>query len=75
MDWQIALRGALLVNLLYAIDVKQPNTLAAEIRQIEDKLGLSLSARDRLGFKLPEPEKPADAAGADPRERPDPRKA
>lgn len=74
-DWQALLRGAALVE---AFDEKPSAQLAAEIRQIEARLGGALADRDRLGMKIEEPKDEA-AERADGRvsnrKRPDPRKS
>jgi hypothetical protein len=71
-DWQTLLRCADLVEMF---NVKPSAQVAAEIRQIESKLGGTAADRDRLGWKIeaPEPEGEKPAVGGS-RSRPDPRK-
>lgn len=70
-DWQTLLRCAKLVDLFNAKPTAQ---LAAEIRQIESKLGGTAADRDRLGWKIDPPAEDAQPAPAGARSRPDPRR-
>lgn len=68
-DWQTLVRCAFLVDSFYLGPTAQ---LAAEIRQVESKLGATVADRDRLGWKVDrpaadEPEPEPKATRADPR--------
>jgi hypothetical protein len=68
-DWQTLRRCAALVDMFYTAPTAQ---LAAEVRQIESKLGATQADRDRLGWTT---EPPAEPAVAKPKARTDPRRA
>jgi hypothetical protein len=71
-DWQALVRCAYLVESYFA--EKPTAQLAAEIRQVEAKLGATISDRDRLGWKFKD--KPAEDTDDAPQpERTDPRTA
>lgn len=74
-DWQALRRCAVLVELFNAKPTAQ---LAAEIRQIEAKIGATVADRDRLGMKFDPPRDGAEDAspgGGSSRRRPDPRRS
>jgi hypothetical protein len=72
-DWQTLLRCADLVEMF---NVKPSAQVAAEIRQIESKLGGTAADRDRLGWKIEPPPESTEGSmsGGGSRSRPDPRK-
>lgn len=70
-DWQTLSRLAPLVDAYFT---KPSAQLAAEIRQTEAKLGATAADRDRLGWKIDEPDEPeSDDRPASSRARKDPR--